>query len=312
MPVDAFSLRTKRGATATVWTYGATLVDMTTPDRHGELNSVVLRLPDLPSYEDRATNPSYMGAILGRYGRCIAHGRFMLDDVTHQLDRNIGGHHFHGGSAGFDRFVWTADAEVRGDAAVLDLSLTRPDGDQGYPGAMAAGVRYEMAETGDLTLTFTATTSRSTIVGLTGHAFWNLGGAGAIDGHRLAVNARRVVATDDGLIPTGDLTSVQDAGLDWTAERPIGAARLDHCFVLDEGPWAARLRDPRSGRMMEILTDQPGLAVYSADLLASARSGLCLQTGPLADSPNQPGFPSSRLDPGCVYRHRTTFRFRIK
>lgn len=307
--VHSYQMTAASGAAATIWTYGAMLVELLVPDHRGELANVVRRLPDLPSYEDRNTNRSYLGAVLGRFARCVAQGRLLVDGRLYQLDRNIGGHHFHGGRLGFDRFVWTADTDLFQDRAVVRLSLQRPDGDQGYPGAVSVSTTYEFFETGDLTICFEGQATSATILGMSSHIFWNLAGHGRVDGHRLCVNAARVVETTSDLIPTGELHEVAGGDLDLAAEPPIGATVWDHCLALEGGAWSARLSDPASGRTMVMSTDQPGLAVYSGERLDPPRTGLCLQTGPFPDAPNQPTFPSARLDPEQSYLHVTHYQF---
>jgi aldose 1-epimerase len=303
--VEAFTLDT-RDLSVTVWTYGATLVEVSAQDRRRAPVNVVTRLADLAAYEDRACNP-YVGAVLGRYARCIANGRFVLDGVEYQLDRNMGPHHFHGGTIGFDRFVWAAEAERRSDRLELQLRIQRPDEDQGYPGQLSAEVVYRLFEGAVLEIEYRATTSATTVVGLTNHAYWNLSGRGTIDDQRLAINASKVVVVDSAHIPCGSLASVVETPLDFRRPRSIGKTLLDCCFLLDHAEWAAVLSDPGTGRRLQLRTDQPGLAVYSGEKAAPSRGGLCLQTGGLPDAPNRPDFPSSRLDPGQAYRHRSTY-----
>jgi aldose 1-epimerase len=307
-PVDAYTLDTGRGISIVVWTYGATLIEVLVPDRNAHLANVVVRLPDLRNYENRLKNP-YFGATLGRFARCIAKGRFRLDEVDYQLECNFGGHHFHGGKIGFDRFVWNAEAERRGDELLLHLRLERPDGDQGYPGALSVETIYLVRGDGRLSFEHRAITTASTVVALTNHSYWNLASSGTVNNHRLALNAARVLLLDNELIPLGLPVDVVGTELDYTRTRPLADHRLDHCFVLDDAAWAAELFDPASGRFMRVLTDQPGLAVYSADGLTEPRVGLCLQTGAWPDSPNRADYPSSRLDPGAKYRHQTTHEF---
>jgi aldose 1-epimerase len=309
--VDAYTLDTGKGLAITVWTYGATLIEVLVPDRGGHVDNVVVRLPDLVSYEDRTKNP-YLGATLGRYARCIAGGRLRLDELDYQLDCNYGRHHIHGGPIGFDRFVWDADAERKADQVSLRLRLDRPDGDQGYPGALSAVTFYRVHSDGRLTFEYRATTTASTVVALTNHAYWNLAGSGTINDHRLVLNAARVVLVDDELIPVGSPVGVADIRLDYSTPRPIADDQLDNCFVLDDPTWAAELFDPASGRVMRVLTDQPGVQVYSADGFTEPRAGLCLQTGAWPDSPNHADYPPSRLDPGTTYRHHTTHEFSIR
>ncbi|MEO3871121.1 aldose epimerase family protein [Nonomuraea sp. B12E4] len=309
--VEAYTLDSGRGLAITVWTYGATLVEVLVPDRDGRPGNVVLRLPSLDAYEDPTRN-AYVGATVGRYCRCVSGGRFTLDGVVHELDRNDGEHHLHGGTRGFDRQVWRAEAESRDDRLVLRLRLRSPDGDQGYPGTLTAETRYEIDREGRLTFDFCATADAPTIAGLTNHAFWNLAGRPqTIDDHRLAVNSRRVVAFDDELIPVaGPPRDITGTRLDHTTPRPLAGSRLDDFFVLDDPAWAAELSHEASGRAMRVITDQPGMGVYSADHYRSPRAGLCLETGAWPDAPNRPDFPPVRLDPGATYRHRTIHEFR--
>jgi aldose 1-epimerase len=270
---------------------------------------MVVRLPDLASYEDRRRNP-YLGAVLGRYCRCVADGRFELDGVEHHLDRNDGRHHLHGGSVGFDRFVWDAEAGRDADILMVRLRLDRSDGDQGYPGALSAEVTYSVHPDSRLVLDYRATTTAGTIVGLTNHAFWNLAGGGRVDGHQLSINAGRWVPLDQELIPLpGAPTSLAGSRLDYSTPRPLGDHQLDNFFVLDDPAWAVELAEPARGRVMRVVTDQPGLAVYSGDGLRPPRAGLCLQTSAWPDAPNRADYPSCRLDPGAVYRHHTVHEF---
>ncbi|TYB69117.1 galactose mutarotase [Nonomuraea sp. PA05] len=308
--VHAYTLDAGNGFAATVWTYGATLVEVLVPDRAGRVGNVVVRLPDLDSYADRRRT-AYVGATVGRYCRCVSGGRFSLDGVEHELDRNEGGHHFHGGTLGFDGHVWEADAETRGDRLVLRLTLESPDGDQGYPGDVTAEARYELGPDGRLVFAFGAVTTAPTIVGLTNHAFWNLsGGSEPVDGHRLALNSRRTVAFDDDLVPLpGPPRDITGTALDYTRPRDLAGARLDDFFVLDDPAWAAELSHEASGRTMWVTTDQPGVGVYSADHFHRPRAGLCLEAGAWPDAPNRPDFPSVRLDPGQRYVHRTVHEF---
>src|SRR6266566_675545 len=173
-PVDAYTLDTGTGFAITVWTYGATLIEAFVSDRHGHRDNVVVRLPDLKSYEDRMTNPSYLGATLGRYARCIAGGHLQINKREYQLDCNAGRHHIHGGSIGFDKFVWNAHTEQTDSQISLYLRLNSLDGDQGYPGALSAETIYRVHKDRQLTFEYWATTTASTVVALTNHTYWNL------------------------------------------------------------------------------------------------------------------------------------------
>lgn len=308
-PVETFTLDTGTGLAVTVWTLGASLVEVLVADRSGRRGNVVVRLPDLAAYE--APGNRYLGATLGRYARCIAGGVLSLDGRQYVLDSNEGEHHVHGGSIGFDRFVWQAEAGREANVLTLRLWLDRPDGDQGYPGAIHAETTY-IVEPERLTFAHRATATALTVVALTNHASWNLAGARTIDGHRLAINAERALIVDEELIPVGDPVPVGGGPLDFASARTIGGERLDHSFVLDDPAWAAELEEPASGRVMRVVTDQPGLQVYSGDVLDPARAGICLQTGAWPDSPNRPHFPSSRLAVGETYRHVTTHEFSVR
>ena len=310
--VDAYVLDTGKGLAITVWTYGASLIEVLVPDYRGHVDNVVVRLPDLSSYEDRTKNPSYLGATLGRYARCIANGHLQLDDRKYQLDRNAGPHHIHGGTLGFDRFVWDADAEQKGDQLSLYLHLNRPDGDQGYPGAIFAEAIYRLDRDGRLSFEYLATSTASTVAAFTNHAYWNLAGSGIVNSHYLSLNADHVLFVNDDLIPVGSPVSVAGTRLDYATSRQIADDHLDHCFMLDDPTWAANLFDPDSRRVMQMFTDQPGLQIYSADGFTRPRAGLCLQAGAWPDLPNHASYPSSRLDPGAMYHHHTTLMFSIR
>jgi aldose 1-epimerase len=312
--VLAYTLDAGNGFSAVVWTYGATLVEMCVPRCGGCPDNVSVRLPSLRDYECRERNP-YVGCVLGRYCRMVSGASFGLDGVEHTLDRDPDGNHLHGGRVGFDRYAWESDAERDGDALEVRLRLDSPDGDQGYPGDLTATVSYRLLSEGALILEFTAVTTVSTIVGLTNHAYWNLAGASepTIDSQQLAINARSVLAVDGdrGVLP-GPPVAAADAGLDFSRPRPIGPAGIDNFFVLEDSDWAAELYDERSGRLMRMVTDQPGLGVYTGERLSPPRAGLSLQASAWPDAPNRPDFPSCRLDPGSTYRQRTTHRFSLR
>jgi len=290
----------------TVCTYGASLTRVLAPDRDGRAGDVVLPVLEPAELERHR----YLGSTVGRFARCIAGGRLELDGRTFALTRNEGAHHVHGGALGFDRFVWDAEAGSDGAAAEVRLRLERPDGDEGYPGAVCVQTVYRLDADGKLTFEHSATTTRPTVVDLTNHAYWNLAGAGTIDGQVLEVSADAVVDVGEDLIPLpGPPARVAGTRYDFTSPQQIGSRQLDHCFVLRDRVPAAVLSDPRSGRTMRIVTDGAGLQVYSGDTLDPPRCGIALQTGALPDAPNRPDFPSSRLDPGDTYRHRTVHEF---
>ncbi|MGY0236063.1 aldose epimerase family protein [Longispora urticae] len=308
-PVDAYVLDSGRGMRIVVWTYGATLVEVRVTDRTGRMANVVGRLDDLPAY---LANTGYVGATVGRYCRSVRDATFALDGTPHLLDRNAGRHHIHGGGHGFDRRVWRAETEQGKEHAAVHLYLVSPDGDQGYPGTLSVRSSYLIDVRNRLTMEYEATTTASTIVGLTNHAYWNLSGGGVVDRHELALNAGRYLGFDAELLPTAEPPRpVRGTPLDFTRARVLGRQPVDNFFVLDGTDWAADLSDPESGRRMLVRTDAPGLGVYTADSYAAPRSGICLETGAWPDAPNRPDFPSVRLDPGSVHRSSTTHEFRV-
>lgn len=293
-----------------VCTYGATLMEVNAPDALGRTDNIVLRLPRLADYEDRASaNPSYLGAILGRYARCIAYGRFTLDDEVHQLRCNLPPHHFHGGVEGFDRRVWRAHTQVFERELVLRLMLESPDGDQGYPGRLHAAVEYRLSIDSELVVRFEALADRPTLVGLAQHAYWNLAGKGTVARHVLQVDANNLVECQADHVPTGKFVPVHDTPLDFRAGRLLGAQPIDHCLVLANRPGRARLEDLDSGRVLELSTDQPGIAVHTGENLPRTRAGVALQCTDLPDAPNQAGFPPVVLRPGERYQRETRYRF---
>lgn len=326
-----FSLRAD-GIEAVIITYGAAVTALRVPDRAGRLANVVLGLPDVLSYEARSP---HFGAIAGRYANRIARGRFTLDGQPYQLTRNAGPHSLHGGAAGFGNRVWTVG---HSGPDCLKLTLTSPDGEEGYPGTLCATVTYTI-EPGALRIAYAATTDRPTVLNLTNHSYFNLAGEGQGDvmGHVVQLDAGHYLPVDSTMIPTGDIHSVQDTAFDFRTPRPIGAAirsgdpqlvraqGYDHCWVLpgavtDELRRAAQVTDPGSGRVLEVLTTEPGVQFYTGNQMTgtlvgpSGRAyrqgdGFCLETQHFPDSPNVPTFPSTTLRPGNAFRSVTVFRF---
>ncbi|MEV4892052.1 aldose epimerase family protein [Nonomuraea sp. NPDC055795] len=288
---------------ARVLPYGAVLQSLEV----GGVN-VVLGLDDPADY---LTRSRYFGAVVGRYANRIAGGRFVLDGVAHTLPVNNGANSLHGGIKGFDKHDW---AVARTTPKSVTLSLTSPDGDQGYPGELTATVTYTLD--GDaLRLDYTAVADAPTVVNLTNHTYFNLAGGGDVRGHVLRVEAGRYLPVDGGKIPTGELASVRDTPFDFTTPTVIGqryGAAYDHCFVLDGG---IRVVEPVSGLAMEVATTEPGVQFYAGGMLDPTAtpygpfSGFCLETQHFPDSPNQPRFPSTVLRPGERMESSTTYRF---
>jgi aldose 1-epimerase len=309
--VDAYELDSELGPSVVVWTYGATLVEVRQPDRHGRLDNIVLRHSDLSGYEG-TTRRAYLGSTMGRFCRKVADGMVTIDGTTYQLSPNDSGHHIHGGVNGFDRCVWEAQAGESPGAVAVHLRLVSRDGDQGYPGELTAEATYQLEESGRLTIEYRAVTDAPTIIGLTSHSYWNLVGAGPIGGHELALNASRILLFDSrGLPRDGPPEDVAATRFDYRAGRPVGDDQLDNFFPLDSEVWAAELYEPEAGRRMRMATNQPGIAVYSADKHQVPRTGVCLQASAWPDAPNRPDFPTARLAPGEEYLSRTVHEFSV-
>jgi len=315
---------------------GATIVTLKTPDRNGNFADIVLGFDDPQQY---LTHSAYFGAVIGRYGNRIANGLFKLDGNTHQLAKNDNDNHLHGSNIDFDRKTWRV---LDNDAHSITLRLVSPDGDEGYPGELTTTVTYTLDEDNHLTVTYHAVTTKPTIVNLTQHSYFNLAGhnAGTALEHELMINANCYTEIDKALIPTGNLPSVKDTPLDFRRPTLIGArideeheqlingGGYDHNWVLTDDAAsgkepAARLRDPACGRTLTIYTREPGIQFYSGNSLDASsgaskgavyghRSAVALETQHFPDSPNQPNFPSTRLDPGEEYHTQTIFEFGIE
>jgi aldose 1-epimerase len=326
--VEVFTLTNSHGLRARVLTWGATLVEMSVPDRDGKLADVTLGFKDLERY----TKPHpHFGNTVGRYANRIALGRFTLDGRTYKLATNNGANHLHGGVRGFDKRVWKAEP---GSAGEVRFTYTSPDGEEGYPGTLRAAVTYTLTDQNELRLAYEATTDAPTIVNLSNHTYWNLAGRGEVLDHTLRLNASRFTVPDNGLIPTGELRSVAGTPLDFTTPKRIGrdlaaaksegiAPGYDHNFVIDrtkpgELTLAAEVHDPASGRTMTVRTTEPGVQLYTGmQKEVVERNGapygphaaLCLETQHFPDSPNRPEFPSTELRPGGIFRSLTVYEF---
>jgi aldose 1-epimerase len=336
-PVDRWTLANDRGMTVAILTYGGIVQTLEVPGRDGVPANVVLGLATLDAY--LAGNPPYLGALVGRYANRIAAGSFTLDGRGYRLPVNNPPNSLHGGTDGFDKRVWTATGTTDG----VELAYTSPEGEMGYPGTLEVRARYTLTAGNELRIDYQATTAAPTVVNLTNHSYFNLAGeaAGSVEGHRLQLRAGRFTPIDATSIPTGELVPVAGTPFDFTAPRAIGeriadddeqlrfGLGYDHNYVLDRPPGsegalvpAARVTDPGSGRFLEVETTEPGLQLYSGNQLDGSltgtggaaygpRAGLCLETQHFPDSPNQPGFPSTVLRPGEVYRSATVYRFGV-
>ena len=334
-----YTLDNGRGLVAEITDFGGIIVRLLVPDRTGRQADVVLGVDSAAEFEAKAAG---FNSVIGRYANRIAGGRFSLDGQTYHLETNSnsGGVpvHLHGGRLGFNRRLWTATPTTREGLPAVRLRLTSPDGDQGYPGKLQVEVLYSVTADGGLRLDYAATTDRPTPLNLTNHAYFNLKGEGEGDilDHELTLHAARYTPVTPAQIPTGELAPVAGTPFDFTRPRRIGEriARdhpqlaigrgYDHNFVLDhrgaEPGLAAIVREPISGRVLEVLTTEPGVQLFTANHFAgrltgkSGRpyprfAGFCLETQHFPDSPNQTGFPNTILRPGQTFRSATVFRF---
>lgn len=333
--VEIVSLRA-RGIEARVITYGATLQALMVPDRQGQVDDVVLGHDDLQGYVETR---SFYGATIGRYANRIAGGAFSIDGERFHVPANDGANALHGGPDGFDRQVWTIAETGGGEAPFVRLARVSPDGECGFPGRLETSVTYRLRDDG-LELAFEARTDRSTVVNLTNHSFFNLGGTrylASILDHELSIEADHYLRVAVGAIPEGGPAAVEGTAFDFRSPHVIGerirapeeqirrGRGYDHNWCLHglsggEPRLAATVRHAGSGRVMELLTDQPGVQFYSGNFLDGTSVGknglthrmgdaLCLEPQLYPDTPNRPDFPSARLDPGETYRHRSVFRF---
>lgn len=327
-PVHLFTLRNAQ-VEASIATYGARLTSVRTQDSKGTMSEIALGADELAPY---LTNTSYIGATIGRLGNRLAKGQFMLDGTAYQVPLNNGPNALHGGPVGFDRKVWTAKEVPDG----VEMSYVSPEEEMGFPGTLHVTVRYTL--TGNsLRLDYEASSDKPTLANLTNHAYWNLTGEmGDLSHHLLKLNSESFTPIDNTLIPTGELRPVENTPLDFRMPKEMGlqwdspdeqiqlAGGYDHNHVLvsSEEPLklAAEVTEPVSGRTMQVFTTEPGVQFYSGNFLDGSfqgrggifckrRSGFCLETQHFPDSPNQPEFPSVRIEPGTPQRSTTIHRF---
>ncbi|MGW5127182.1 aldose epimerase family protein [Streptomyces sp. NPDC004069] len=300
----------RAGVRVRVLSYGGIVQSVEVPDRDGRTADVALGFPGLDGY--LAHPEPFLGALIGRYANRIARGRFPLDGRTYALEQNEGDNSLHGGDGGFDRRMWEMTPVGHG----VRLSRVSPHGEEGFPGRLEVSVTYTLDEAGALDIAYSAVTDAPTVVNLTSHSYWNLGGAGDAGGHELRLDASRYTPVDAQLIPTGVLDEVADTRFDFRRTRKVGSG-YDHNLVLDKGVTdvpveVAELHDPASGRVLTVATTEPGLQLYTGDHLPSPFApgdGIALETQHFPDSPNRPGFPSTVLRPGEVFRSRTVYGF---
>jgi aldose 1-epimerase len=338
-PIVNYTLTNKGGMSVSIMTWGGTITSIKVPDRRGRFANVTLGFDNLTDYEER--NP-YFGCITGRYANRIAKGQFQLNGQTYQLPINNPPNSLHGGDIGFDKHVWAATPLQDRHSVGLELRFTSPDGDQNYPGTLANKVTYTLTNRNEIRMDYKSRLvgdeGLKTIINLTNHAYWNLAGEGSSDiyGHKLKINASHYTPVDETLIPTGEIASLDGTPLDFRRSTAIGARirdshpqlvigrGYDHNWVLDRHgsglELAARAVEPKSGRVLEVITDQPGIQFYSGNFLdgtlvgTSGRmyrqgDGFALETQHYPDSPNHPNFPSTVLAPGQLYQTTTIYKF---
>lgn len=328
-----FTLTSPKGMVAKITTYGAILTELHVPDHEGRITNVVMGFDNLAQY--LKGHPGF-GATIGRCANRIGGARFSIDGTEFKVAANNGRNHIHGGLKGFDKKVWDArQLPATADEAAVEFSCVSPDGEEGYPGTLRVTVRYTLTAAHELRIDYGATTDKPTVVNLTNHSYFNLGGSGDVLDHELQIFTDRYTPADKDLIPTGEIAGVQGTPLDFTTPRKIGERieqlrpqpnGYDHNYMLpaarDGKPvLAARAKDPKSGRVMEVLTTEPGVQLYTANWLDGKltgvggvsyvrHGGLCLETQHPPDAVNKPSFPSVIVRPGTAFNSVTVFRFR--
>lgn len=329
--VEIHTLKNAKGVEARIATYGGTVVSLKVPDRTGKMDDIVLGFDSLDGY---LKDHPYFGATIGRYGNRIAKGKFTLSGVVYTLAKNNGENALHGGPQGFHRKVWKATPHDQS----VELTYVSKDGEEGYPGTLSSTVTYTLTDANELRIDYMASTDKDTVVNLTNHSYFNLAGQGVGDilGHQVEILADTFTPVDAGLIPTGEMRSVEKTPFDFRQTHTIGerindsdeqlklGKGYDHNFVLrqwgDPPRLAARVTEPKSGRVMEVLTTEPGLQFYTGNFLDGSlvgkggkkyefRYGFCMETQHFPDSPNQPKFPTTVLKPGARYQATTIYRF---
>lgn len=331
--VEIYSLRNDNGMEARIATYGGIIASLTAPDRAGRFTDVVLGYDRLDEY---LKNTPYFGALIGRYANRIAGAKFQLNGKTYTLARNNGNNSLHGGLKGFDKVVWTAKVVEATGGRALELDYLSKDGEEGFPGNLAVKTVYRLTNENELRMDFTATTDAPTLCNLTGHSYFNLAGKGDVLAHEVYLNASRFTPADGGLIPTGELKPVDGTPFDFRKSTAIGARihvddpqlkmakGYDQNFVVDKPAGQlglhGRVYEPSSGRVMEVLSTEPGVQLYTSNYLDGSLTGkggwayqrfaaFCLEPQHFPDSPNQAAFPSTVLRPGQTYRNTIIYKF---
>jgi aldose 1-epimerase len=334
-PVEIYTLRNDKGCEARIMTYGGIVVSLKVPDKNGNFGDVVLGYDKLDDY---VKNSPFFGALVGRYGNRIAKGKFTLAGKEYTLALNNAPNNLHGGPIGFDKRVWKATTLLTADGPVLKLNYLSQDGDQGFPGNLNVTATYTLTADNGLLLNYTATTDKATLCNLTQHSYFNLAGKGDVLNYLVYINADKFTPVDKTLIPTGELKPVEGTPFDFRKPTAIGARinaadeqikfgnGYDHNWVINKPPGklglVARVTDPATGRVMEVLSTEPGVQFYTGNFLDGItgkggwvyknRSGFCFEPQHYPDSPNHPQFPSAALKPGETYQNTILYRFLVQ
>ena len=334
--VDCYTLCNRNGAEARIITYGGLVISLKVPDRNGQMGDVVLGYDKLEGY---LKDTPYFGALIGRYGNRIAKGKFTLDGQQYTLVTNNFPNALHGGLKGFDKVVWKAKILVSRAGPALELQYTSKDGEEGYPGNLSVTAVYTLTDDNALRLDYTATTDKASVLNLTQHSYFNLAGKGDILNHQVMIPADKFTPVDSTLIPIGDLRPVEGTPFDFRKPTAIGArinqqdeqlkfgGGYDHNWVINKEMGylgvMARVYEPATGRVLEVLSTEPGLQFYTGNFLDGKitgkggwvyqfRNGFCMEPQHYPDSPNQPNFPSVVLKPGEVYKNTIIYRFTVQ
>ena len=333
-----FTLTNANGVSISVSDYGGIVTQLMVPDKNGKAADVTLGYNSAERYVE---NSPYFGAIVGRYGNRIAKAVFSLEGVTYKLAVNNGENNLHGGIKGFDKVMWNVKEKTAPGAVGLELSYVSKDGEEGFPGTLSVTANYRLTDANEFKIDYLAKTDKTTIVNLTQHAYFNLKGEGNGDilDHEVMLNADAYTPVSETLIPTGEIASVKATPMDFTSPRKVGdrieadfqqlkfGAGYDHNWVINQKAkgqltLAGAVYEPKSGRLMEVFTTEPGVQLYCGNFLDGMigksgkpygrRSGLCLETQHFPDSPNKPQFPTVVLKPGDTYKTTTVYKFSVK
>jgi len=333
IPVDLYVMKNVKGMEVQVITLGGIITSWTAPDRDGQYENIVLGFDQLEDYDNE--HP-FFGALIGRYSNRIADGQFEINGQKFQLPINNSPNHLHGGDMGYDKVIWTVEeTKTDNSGSHIKLFYKSPDGEMGYPGTLEIKVTYTLTNDNELAIEYKANTDKTTHCNLTHHSYFNLSGDFSKDilDHELTIDAHRYVTLNNKLIPTGELAEVEGTPFDFTEMKPIGSdinsdniqlqysQGYDHSWVLNGSGMrkVVRAEHPKSGRVLEVYTDEPGIQLYTGNFLDGSvpnpqggfyerRTGFCLETQHFPDSPNQPNFPSTLLNPWELYQSRTTYK----